>query len=130
MSLYDEIQQKCSPELIASRDFNAIANQVNIGRKKDTNKLIGDGEILDLLDMSVANNFLDAIYNNTEFRYAKKLLDNGALNTSSGKVRSIVPAYVPAILTQQEADLLLALGYEDDFVTAEQIASSIDWSAV
>lgn len=130
MILLTEIQTKCSPELIASKDFTAIAAQINIGRRRANNREIGNGAILDVLGLDVGSALLDVISNETVFRHVKPLLEQGRLSIGSPAVQATLQSFVPALLTQDQADALIALGYDDDTVTAEQIASSIDWSAL
>ena len=51
MTLLDEITAKCSPALIASRDFDAIALAVSAGRTKANTREIGNGTILEVLGL-------------------------------------------------------------------------------
>lgn len=60
-TLLDEIQAKCPPELIADRQYRAIAALVSTGRTRAVETAVGNGTIIEVLGLETANNFLDAI---------------------------------------------------------------------
>lgn len=122
----EEIIAKCSAELIASRDEAAIANVVSVGRIRPSNVEIGNGTILDLLGLTVGNALLDAVNASTSLRYAKTLLDSGRLNVGSNLVQTTIKSLVPAILTQEQSDILCALGVESDVVSAIDVAYAME----
>ena len=126
MTLLDEITAKCSAELIASRDFDAIAAAVSIGRTKPSTREIGNGTILEVLGLEAGNALLDVINNVPDFRYVKPLVEQGRLTVGSPLVQSTVQALVPmGVLTQLQADALCALGFDPHPVTAARVASAM-----
>lgn len=126
MSLIAEIQAKCDPALIASRDFDAIAAAVNIGRTKPSHREIGNGTVLEVLGLSAGNALLDVINTAPDFRHVKPLVEQGRLIVSSPLVQATVQSLVPSVLTQQQADSLCALGFEPDHVIASQVARALE----
>lgn len=126
MPLLAEINAKCSPELVASRDYDAIAATVNAGRKKQSDREIGNGTILEVLGLTAGNALLDVVYNVPNFRYVKPLIEQGRLAIGSPLVQATVQSLVPSVLTQQQADLLCDLGFEPDHVQASQVARAIE----
>lgn len=83
MTLRDEIISKCSPDLLALHDTNAIANVINSGRVKPNKVEIGNGTILEVLGLSVGNALLDIIYTDSNFRHVKHLVEQGRLTIDS-----------------------------------------------
>ena len=120
MTLLEEIQAKCSPELIASRDHQAIADAVSLGRTQPSGLLIGKGRVIEVLGLEAANAFIDVIDNLADFRHVKGLLASGTLCISSPLVLATVQGFVPGVLTQEQADALMALGSINDTVSAAQ----------
>jgi len=126
MTLLDEITAKCSPALIASRDFDAIAAAVSIGRTKPNAKEIGNGTILEVLGLTVGNALLDVINTVPDFRYVKPLVEQGRLVASAPLVQATIQSLVPmGVLTQLEADALCAQGFDPDPVTAAQVNQAL-----
>jgi hypothetical protein len=126
MTLLDEIQTKCDPALIASRDFDAIAAAVSVGRVKPSTREIGNGTILEVLGLSVGNALLDVVNTVSDFRYVKPLVEQGRLTIGSPLVQSTVQSLVPmGVLTQAQADALCALGFDADHVTAARVANAM-----
>lgn len=121
MTLLEEIQLKCTSELLASRDHQAIANAVNVGRTRTTATEIGKGTILETIGLTAGNAFLDVIDNLAELRHVKALWAEGRLLVSSPLVVSTIQSFVPTVLTQAQADALLILGVEPDPVSAAQV---------
>ena len=109
MTLLEEIQAKCSPELIASRDAEAIAAAVSVGRTMPSTREIGNGTILETIGLGYGNAMLDVIYTEPNFRHVKPLLEQGRLIVGSPLVVQTIQSMVPALMPQAVADLLLAL---------------------
>lgn len=127
MSLLTELQGKCSPELLASRDHDAIAAAVNAGRAKPNAREIGNGTILETLGLAAGNAFLDVINTVPDFRHVKPLVEQGRLVVGSPLVQATVQSMVGAgILTQAQADALCALGKDPDPLTPARIANILD----
>ena len=126
MTLLEEIQSKCGPALLASRDFDAIAAFVSAGRTKPSAREIGNGTILEVLGLTVGNALLDVVNTVPDFRYVKPLVEQGRLTVGSALVQATVQALVPmGVLTQPQADALCALGFDTDPVTALQVNQAL-----
>lgn len=126
MTLLAEIHAKATAEQIAARDHDAIAAAVNVGRKRRNKREIGNGTILETLGLAAGNALLDVINSAPDFRHVKPLVEQGRLVISSPLVQATVDSLVPSVLTQAQADALKALGWEDDPVTAVQVAAALD----
>lgn len=130
MTPIEEIQAKCSADLLASRDHDAIAAQVNIGRIRPSSLEIGNGTVLETIGLEAGNKLLDAIYNGNDFRHVRPLLEQGRLKASSPLIAGALYGLVQANVIQQEhADALLALGTEPNPVTPYQVAQAMDGGA-
>lgn len=114
MTLLEEIKAKCSPELLASGEHQAIADAVNVGRAKPAATEIGNGTILEVLGLQLGTAVLDVIYATTTYKYVKPLLEQGRLKIGSDVAQAAVQAFVPGMLTQEQADKLKALGTTPD----------------
>lgn len=126
MTLLEEIQAKCGPALLASRDFDAIAAFVSAGRTKPSTREIGNGTILEVLGLETGNALLDVVNTAQDFRYVKPLVEQGRLTVGSALVQATVQALVPmGVLTQPQADALCALGFDPDPVTALQVNQAL-----
>ena len=126
MSLLVEIQAKCSAELLASRDPDALAAAVNAGRTKPNAREIGNGTILETLGLAAGNAFLDVINTVPDFRHVKPLVEQGRLVVGSALVQATVQSMVgTGVLSQGEADALCALGWDADPVTAQQVSDAL-----
>ena len=126
MTLLEEIQAKCGPALLASRDFDAIAAFVSAGRTKPSTREIGNGTILEVLGLETGNALLDVVNTAQDFRYVKPLVEQGRLTVGSALVQATVQSLVPmGVLKQSEADALCALGFDPDPVTAAQVTQAL-----
>lgn len=121
-----EIESKCSAELIASRDCQAIADIVNVGRVRNSKREIGYGTILETIGLTAGNALADEINSNPLFRYVKPLVEQGRLIAGSPLVAGALQVMVgSAKITQTEADALKALGLEDDPCTPQEVAEAL-----
>ena len=59
---------------------------------------------------AAANAVLDVIDNAPDYRHVKQLVENGWLDIGSALARQSIDALVPAIITQEQADAIKALG--------------------
>jgi hypothetical protein len=122
----EEILAKCSSELIASRDCHAIAEAVSVGRTKPSSIMIGNGTIIAALnDLTAANALLDVLHNDARFKYVVPLLDQGRLIISDQLVVHTLQSFVPSILTQAQADKLIALATTPDPVSFTEVAEAL-----
>lgn len=118
--LYDDILT-LDPALLASRDYQAIADALSAGRTKSQPTAIGKGTIIGVLGMAVGNAFLDVIDNVPDYRHIKDVIRAGVFDVSLEASKFGIDAMVPGVLTQAEADALKALGAVPDPVTAAQV---------
>lgn len=125
MTLLTEIQTKCDPTVLASRDFDAIAASVSVGRKKQNTREIGNGTILEVLGLAAGSALLDVINTVPDFRYVKPLVDQGRLMVGSPLVQVKIQSLVPSVLTQPQADDLCALGFDADPITVSQVTQAL-----
>ena len=109
MTLLDEIQAKCSPELIASRDHGAIAAAVNVGRKKIVSRLGGIGAVMETLGPVDGAALLDSLEVTAStvpaVRWAFVLINRGELDFGSLATR----AMIDQLVTSPAKELLLAV---------------------
>ena len=127
MNLRAEILAACSPELLAQRDTQAIAEAVSLGRVKRVPTEIGNGTILQTIGLTTGNALLDVLNQAAEFRHVKPLLEQGRLRVDSDLVRSTLDSLVPAVLTAAQAQALKALAEQPDPVD-EYAVRCIAWS--
>lgn len=113
MTLLDEIQAKCTAQQINNRGVEGglaiIAAQVNVGRTRPSKLEIGKGTVLTTIGLAAGNSFLDVIDNTADFRHVRGLLMDGRLIVSAPLVMGTIQSFVPAVLTQAQANALLAL---------------------
>lgn len=127
MTLRDEIISKCSPDLLALHDTNAIANVINSGRVKPNKVEIGNGTILEVLGLSVGNALLDIIYTDSNFRHVKPLVEQGRLTIGSPLVQGTLQSMVGAVLTQEQANMLCSMRMDPDPIDELEIRK-VCWS--
>lgn len=120
----EEIVAKCSADLIASRQLEQIATVVSEGRTRPSGAVVGNGTIITALqDLTVANALLEVLHTDARFKYVVPLLDQGRLVIGDPLVSAMVQSFVPAILTQAQADRLISLGVEPDQVDAYTVST-------
>ena len=125
MALLEEIQLKCDAALIASRDYQTIADAVNVGRVRANPTAIGKGTIIGVLGMAAGNAFLDVIDTAADYRHVKDIIKASLFDVSLPVSQYGIDAMVPAVLTQIEANALKALGQVPDPVSASRIATAM-----
>lgn len=126
MSLLQEILAKCSPELVTSKEHGQIAAVVSVGRTKPSGMEVGHGTVLEVLGLAAGNALLDALYGSPEFRHVRPLLEQGRLVISSPLVMGTIQAMVPAVITQADADKLLALAVVPAPVTTQEVITAME----
>lgn len=126
MALLEEIQAKCTPELIASRDHQAIADAVNVGRTKTVQKLGGIGLVLETLGPTGGAALLDSLEAQAAtipaLRWAFVLLNRGELDFGSSATRAMIDVLVPSPAKES----LLGVAVADDHVSAARVANALD----
>lgn len=126
MALRDDIHgNPACAAAIQARDCQAIAAIMSAGRTRLNQREIGNGTILETLGLASGNALLDVINTNTNFRYVKPLVEQGRLLIGSQLVRATLQSLVPSVLTQVEADRLMALGVEPNPYSLNEIANSM-----
>lgn len=125
MTLLEEIQAACTPEEIASAEHGLIADKVSVGRTRAQRTNIGEGTILDVLGLTTGNSFLDVINSVPDFRHVKKIIGRGDFDMSTATSVAGVQALVPGVLTQPEADALIALGRVPAPVSVQEVITAL-----
>ncbi len=107
-------------------DSQAIADAMSVGRTRANSVEVGVGLILATIGLVSGNALLDALYAAPDFRYVKPLLEQGRLVVSSPLVGVALAGMVAAaVITQAEADALVALGQEPDPVAEIDVRRAI-----
>lgn len=118
--LYDDIQA-LDPALLASRDYQAIADALNAGRVKITSKLGGIGLVLETLGPTDGAALLDALEAQAAsvpaLKWAWVLINRGELDFGSAATR----AMIAALVSEPARASLLAVAEVPDPVTAAQV---------
>lgn len=125
MTLLEEIQSKCSPALIASRDYDAIAAAVNAGRTKVVPRLGGIGAVMETLGPVDGSALLDSlegmIASVPAVKWAFSLVNRGELDFGSPATRVMIDQLVPS----PAKELLLAVAEVPDPVSAHDVENVI-----
>ena len=125
-TLLQEITAKCPPELLAAREHGQIAALVSAGRTKPSGLQVGKGTILETIGLDAGNAFLDVIDTNPTFRHVRGLVAEGRLIISSPLVMATVQSFVPAVLTQEQANALLALAVVPEPVSVQEVITAME----
>lgn len=128
-TLLEEIKSRCPAEVLATKNPEAIAAAVSVGRVRANTREIGNGMILETLGLAGGNALLDVINGFADFRHVKPLIEQGRLSIGSPLVQSTIQSMVPAVLTKVQADALCALGLEPDPVSEYQVRCAL-WNEV
>lgn len=125
MTLLEEIQQKCTPEEIASRDYDLIASKVSAGRVKQVPTEAGNGTILEVLGFEAGNALLDILMTQPVYRHVKPLVEQGRLRLDSQLTAAALMALVPAVLSSAQANALINKSYVPNPVTPATVAAAL-----
>jgi hypothetical protein len=112
-------------EALAAKDCDALAGIMSVGRKRASNREIGNGTVLEVLGIVAGNALLDELNSNQNYRHVKPLLEQGRLLIGTPLVQATVRSFVPTTLTQAQADALCALGLEDDPYSATDMHEAL-----
>ena len=126
MTLLEEITTKCPPELLAAKEHGQIAALVSAGRTKPSGLQVGKGTILETIGLAAGNAFLDVIDTQPDFRHVRGLIAEGRLIISSSLVTATIQSLVPAVLTQAQADALLALATVPAPVSVQEVITAME----
>ena len=110
-------------------DTQAIADALSVGRTRYVETQIGVGTIIEVLGLATANTVLDVIYSAPDYRHVKSLLDQGRLRLDSAFVRDALQSMVPALLTQEQRDALVARAAVSDPVNEYNVRIAIHYNA-
>lgn len=138
MSLWDEIQEKCSPEQIAARNMHDIAATLNVDRTKVVSTMITERGILAKYpDGAVA---ADTILTKLEAfstaghpmssivaRALKFLANTGGIDVGDTATRGLLDALAAGnVITVEEASKLKGLAVVPDHVDWTQVQAAFD----
>ena len=122
--LYDDIQT-LDPALLASRDYQAIADALNAGRVKVVPRLGGIGLVLETLGPEAGAALLDALEAQAAtvpaLKWAWVLVNRGELDFGSPATRSMITALV----SEPARASLLAVAEVPDPVTAAAVEVAV-----
>lgn len=122
--LYDDIQS-LDPALVASRDYQAIADALSVGRVKIQPRLGGIGLVLETLGPTGGADLLDALALQAAsvpaLKWAWVLVNRGELDFGSPATR----AMIDALISEPTRTLLKAVAEVPDPVTAAQVEVSM-----
>lgn len=132
MTLLDEIKAKCSPELLASRDYDLIAETVSASRKAVVKSLHGIGSVIEVLGLedgpSVLNSLDQLRSVNQAVKWGWILLEKGELDFGSDTTRLMIDSLVlSSVLTAEQSSLLKSLAERDNPVSEFEIRKAL-WS--
>ena len=130
MTLISEIKAKCSPELLASRDADAIAAAVNVGRTRVAPRLGGIGAVMETLgavDGPLVLDALDAIKGTVlAVKWGWVLLERGELDFGSTVTRQLIDGLVMGgVMTEAQGLAIKALAEQPDPVTEFDVRRAI-----
>lgn len=127
MTLLEEISANVPPDVLATRNTQAITDALNATRTKPSGLQVGKGTILETIGLAAGNAFLDVIDTQPDFRHVRGLIAEGRLIISSQLVKATIGSLVPAVLTQAQADALLALATVPDPIDELSVRRAV-WS--
>lgn len=120
MTLLQEIQSK-APGLIAGRDYQAIADAVNVGRKKIVQRLGGIGIVLETLGPTDGAALLDQLEalaaTDSAVKWALVLIHRGELDFGSPATRGMIDKLV----AEPARGVLKALAEVPDHVSVNDV---------
>lgn len=106
-------------------DSQAIADALSVGRVKFVPTDAGNGTILEALGVAGGNALLDVLMGDANFRYIKPLLEQGRLRLDSALVRGTLQSLVPSVISQVQADALIARAQAPDPVSELDVRKAI-----
>lgn len=124
--LLKELQAKCSPELLAKRDHDAIAAVVNVGRIRVVTTLGGVGTVMEALGANAGAALLDNLQlmsaTNSAIKWAFGLINRGELDFGSAVTRGMIDQLVPGAA----GAALKAVAEQPDPISPARIANILD----
>lgn len=125
MNLFEEISA-LNPELVAGRDYVAIATALSAGRRKVVARTGGIGLVLELLGPEVGAVLLDTLQAMTasvpSLKWAWYLIERGELDFGSAATRGMIDSLVTGgAMDINIGNALKAAAEIPDPVTADQV---------
>lgn len=130
MTLLEEIKTKCSAELLASQDADAIAAVVNVGRTRVAPRLGGIGAVMETLGAVDGPLVLDALDSLKAtlpaVRWGWVLLERGELDFGSTVTRQMIDGLVMGgVMTEAQGLSIKALAEQPDPVSEFDVRRAI-----
>ena len=125
-TLLQEITANVPPDVLATRNTQAITDALNATRSKPSGLQVGKGTILETIGLAAGNAFLDVIDTQPDFRHVRGLVAEGRLIISSPLVMATIQSLVPAVLTQAQANALLALATVPEPVSVQEVIAAME----
>ena len=130
MTLLDEIKAKCSVEMLASRDSDAIAALVSVGRTSIVPRLGGIGAVMETLGAVDGPVVLDALDSLKATLPAVKwgwvLLERGELDFGSVVTRQLIDGLVMGgVMTDAQGLAIKSLAEQPDPVSEFDVRRAI-----
>ena len=130
MTLMDEIKAKCSAELLAGQDADAIAAAVNVGRTRIAPRLGGIGAVMETLGAVDGPLVLDALDSlkatMPAVRWGWVLLERGELDFGSTVTRQMIDGLVTGgVMTEAQGLAIKALAEQPDPVAEFDVRCAI-----
>ena len=130
MTLLEEIKTKCSAELLASQDADAIAAVVNVGRTRVAPRLGGIGAVMETLGAVDGPLVLDALDSLKAtlpaVRWGWVLLGRGELDFGSTVTRQMIDGLVMGgVMTEAQGLSIKALAEQPDPVSEFDVRRAI-----
>ena len=130
MTLLEEIKTKCSAELLAGQDADAIAAAVNVGRTRVAPRLGGIGAVMETLGAVDGPLVLDALDSLKAtlpaVRWGWVLLERGELDFGSTVTRQMIDGLVMGgVMTEAQGLAIKALAEQPDPVTEFDVRRAI-----
>jgi hypothetical protein len=131
MNLLEEIQAKCSPELLASREHGAIAEAVSQGRTAVVSRLGGIGAVIETLGVVDGPVVLDALdslrSSNQAVRWGWVLLERAELDFGSPVTRQLIDSLAAGgVMTAEQAGKLKALAVVPAPVGVQEVVAAME----
>jgi hypothetical protein len=115
----------CAQALV-DRDLDELARILSIGRTRPSAFEIGNGTVLEVIGIAAGNKLLDHIQADADLRYVTPLLEQGRLTIGAQVAQAALQSYVAlGVLSQENADVLCALGREADLLTPQDVAEAL-----
>lgn len=131
MTLLEEIKTKCSAELLASQDADAIASAVSVGRTRIVPRLGGIGAVMETLgavDGPLVLDALDSLKGTVPaVKWGWVLLERGELDFGSTVTRQLIDSLTAGgVMTAEQAGKLKALAVVPAPVTTQDVIAAME----